>query len=315
MSSRLTMVLAVLFLLGAVLAGYWGLVLSRPATPPVIPAPTIAEAPAEVIVAPPQPPEPARTSIVVLRRALPANTPLTEDDVLLERLQVVPAGSFQRIDQVLGRSSARPLSAGSWLDEASFQAGGPLARMIRAHERAVAVGVDDVVGAAGQLRPGDYVDVLLFLREENNNPQSSAQVVLPALRVLSVGEQMGLANDGRPAQTVEEETARREQHGSQGSAGGTRTVTLAVPEALASRLMLAAQAGTLRLAVRSADEQRLARYWAEPEARPQVESAGRELYRFSQLSQSPVASAAPATAAPSMQIIRGAKAADTDKTP
>lgn len=315
MSSRLTMVLAVLFLLGAVLAGYWGLVLSRPATPPVSPAPTVAEAPAEVIAPPSQPPEPARTSIVVLRRALPANTPLTEDDVLLERLQVVPAGAFQHIDQVLGRSSARALSAGSWLDEASFQAGGPLSRMIRAHERAVAVGVDDVVGAAGLLRPGDYVDVLLFLREENNNPQSSAQVVLPALRVLSVGEQMGLANDGRPAQTVEEEQARREQHGSQGSVGATRTVTLAVPEALASRLMLAAQAGTLRLAVRSADEQRLARYWAEPEARPQVESAGRELYRFSQLSQSPVASAAPANAAPSMQIIRGAKAADTDKTP
>lgn len=63
--------------------------------------------------------------------------------------------------------------------------------MIRPHERAVAVAVDDVIGAAGQLRPGDYVDVLLFLREENNNPQSSAQVVLPALRVLSVGEQMG----------------------------------------------------------------------------------------------------------------------------
>ncbi len=315
MSSRLTMVLAVLFLLGAVLAGYWGLVLSRPSTPPVSPAPTVAEAPAEVIAPPSQPPEPARTSIVVLRRALPANTPLTEDDVLLERLQVVPAGAFQHIDQVLGRSSTRALSAGSWLDEASFQAGGPLSRMIRAHERAVAVGVDDVVGAAGLLRPGDYVDVLLFLREENNNPQSSAQVVLPALRVLSVGEQMGLANDGRPAQTVEEEQARREQHGSQGSVGATRTVTLAVPEALASRLMLAAQAGTLRLAVRSADEQRLARYWAEPEARPQVESAGRELYRFSQLSQSPVASAAPANAAPSMQIIRGAKAADTDKTP
>ncbi|MFJ9992106.1 Flp pilus assembly protein CpaB [Pseudomonas putida] len=315
MSSRLTMVLAALFLFAALLAGYWGVVLSRPAPPPAIPAAALDQPPAEVVVAPPQPPEPARSAIVVLRKALPANTPLTEDDVLLERLQVVPADAFQRIDQVLGRTSARPLPAGSWLDESSFQPGGPLARMIRAHERAVAVGVDDVIGAAGQLRPGDYVDVLLFLREENNNPQSSAQVVVPALRVLSVGELMGLANDGRPAQTAEEEQARREQHGSQGGVGGTRTVTLAVPETLASRLMLAAQAGTLRLAVRSADEQRLARYWAEPQAQPQVESAGRELYRFSQLSQAPVASAAVISAAPGMQIIRGAKADDSNKTP
>lgn len=39
-------------------------------------------------------------------------------------------------------------------------------------------------------------------------------------------------------------------------------MVLAVPEALLSRLMLAAQAGVLRLAVRSAEEKRLARYWA-----------------------------------------------------
>lgn len=315
MSSRLTMILAALFLLGALLAGYWGVVLSRPPAPPQPVAP-IAEQPPAVVAAPtPQPPESQRFPIVVLRKALPANTPLTADDVLLERLQVVPAGAFQQVDQVIGRSSARPLAAGSWLDESSFQPGGPLARMIRAHERAVAVGVDDVVGAAGQLYPGDFVDVLLYLREEANNPQSSAQVVLPALRVLSVGEQMGVTNDGRPALTAEELKARREQ-ATPGNLASTRTVVLAVPEALASRLMLAAQVGTLRLAVRSAAEQRLARYWAQADSQPQVESINRELYRFSQLSQAPLAkTASTAAAVASMQIIRGAQAADANKTP
>ncbi|MGE8060609.1 Flp pilus assembly protein CpaB [Pseudomonas sp. NPDC089547] len=316
MSSRLTLFLAAFFLLAALLAGYWGVVLSRPAPAPVAVAPTADQPVVGVAPPPTTPPEPPRTAVVVLRKALPANTPVTEDDVLVERLQVAPAGAYQQTAQVVGRTSARPLAAGTWLDDSSFQAGGPLARMIRAHERAVAVGVDEVVGAAGQLRPGDYVDVLLFLREEPNNPQSSAQVVLPALRVLSVGEQTGLANDGRPAQTAEEQKARREQASLNST--GTRTVALAVPEALASRLMLAAQAGTLRLAVRSADEQRLARYWAEPDAKPQVEAANRELYRFSQLSQSPVANAAnlaTSNAAPAMHIIRGAKADDTTKTP
>lgn len=316
MSSRLTLFLAAFFLLAALLAGYWGVVLSRPAPAPV-PVTPAAEQPLSAAAPPPTtPPEPPRTAVVVLRKALLANTPVTEDDVLVEHLQVAPAGALQQTAQVVGRTSARPLAAGTWLDESSFQAGGPLARMIRAHERAVAVGVDEVVGAAGQLRPGDYVDVLLFLREEPNNPQSSAQVVLPALRVLSVGEQTGLANDGRPAQTAEEQKARREQASLNNT--GTRTVALAVPEALASRLMLAAQAGTLRLAVRSADEHRLARYWTEPDAKPQVETANRELYRFSQLSQSPVAnvtSLATSKAAPAMHIIRGAKADDTTKTP
>ncbi|MHA6163416.1 Flp pilus assembly protein CpaB [Pseudomonas sichuanensis] len=316
MSSRLTMVLAGLFLLAALLAGYWGLRLSRPAQSaptPIVAAPSEASAPA-LAPAPVQPPEPPRTPILVLRRAVPANTPLTADDVLVERLQVVPAGAFQQPEQVLGRSSSRPLEAGSWLDESSFQAGGPLARMIRSHERAVAVAVDDVVGAAGQLRPGDYVDVLLFLREETNNPQSSAQVVLPALRVLSVDQQTGLANDGRPAQTAEEQKARRDQQMMGGTV--TRTVGLAVPQALASRLLLAAQAGTLRLAVRSADEQLLARYWSGQDASAQVDAANRELYRFSQLSQVPLAGPAAVAAVPTMQIIRGAaQAADTNKTP
>lgn len=302
MSSRLTMILAGLFLLAALLAGYWGLMLSRPAEPVAAPPVVETSAPPVAAPAPVAVPEPARFPIVIMARQVPANTPLTAEDVLIERLQVVPAGAFSQLDQVLGRSSARPLPQGLWLDEQSFQSGGPLARMIRRHERAVALAVDDVIGAAGQLRPGDYVDVLLFLREENNNPQASAQVVLPALRVLSVGDQTGLANDGRPAQSADEQQARRDALGT----GGTRTVALAVPEALASRLMLAAQAGTLRLAVRSADEQLLAGYWAERQAESQLQSANRELFRFSQLSQVPPAKAAPSGTVAGMQIIRGA---------
>ncbi|MBC3437775.1 Flp pilus assembly protein CpaB [Pseudomonas sp. BW16M2] len=315
MSSRLTMILAGLFLIAALLAGYWGLRLSHPAESAPAPLPPSGEAVIPAAPVPVAPPEPPRSPIVVLRRAVPANTPLSEDDVLVERLQVVPAGAFQQLDQVLGRRSSRPLAAGSWLDESSFQAGGPLARMIRPHERAVAVAVDDVSGAAGQLRPGDFVDVLLFLREENNNPQSSAQVVLRALRVLSVDQQTGLANDGRPAQTVEEQKARREQQSL--NSNTTRTVSLAVPEALASRLMLAAQAGTLRLAVRSADEPLLAAYWSGQDASSQLQRANRDLYRFSQLSQVPLASQAVAAAAgaPTMQIIRGAQSGDNNKSP
>lgn len=313
MSSRLSMILAGLFLFAALLAGYWGVRLSRPPVSAPAPPGTVADAPLPV-VAPPvvQPEEPPRTPVLVLRRALPANTPVGEDDVLVERLQVAPVGAFQQLEQVLGRSSARPLPAGSWLEEASFQAGGPLARMIRRHERAVALAVDDVIGAAGQLRPGDYVDVLLFLREDNNNPQASAQVVLPALRVLSVDQQTGLANDGRPAQSAEEQKARRDQQPAGGSSA--RTVALAVPEALASRLMLAAQAGTLRLAVRSADEALLASYWRDADTAPALESASRDLYRFSQLSQ--VSSgAATAVGAPAMQIIRGAQGVESNKKP
>ena len=132
--------------------------------------------------------------------------------------------------------------------------------MIRPDERALAVSVDEVIGAAGQLSPGDYVDVLLFLRQDTSNAEQSAQIVIPAMRLLSVGDQLGLANDGKPAvppPVTPEERAQAAQR-----RAAARTVVLAVPEPLLSRLMLASQAGTLRLAVRSADEQLLSRYWA-----------------------------------------------------
>ncbi|WP_134701572.1 Flp pilus assembly protein CpaB, partial [Pseudomonas viridiflava] len=92
------------------------------------------------------------------------------------------------IEQAVGRTPWRHLSAGTWLNEESFQAGGALARMIRRDERALTVAVDEVIGAAGQLLPGDYVDVLLYLREDASNLQQSAQIAVPALRVLGIGD-------------------------------------------------------------------------------------------------------------------------------
>lgn len=308
MSSRLTMVMAAVFLIAALLAGYWGLLLSRPAAPAALTEPAASAAvPTQAAPPPVSAEHPARSPVVVVRRAVAAYTPLTEDDLLVEQLQVVPANAYQQVEQVLGRSSGRPLAAGTWLDAQSFEVAGPLARMIRPDERAVAVAVDDVIGAAGHLSPGDYVDVLLFLREDAANPQASAQVVLPALRVLSVDKQVGLANDGRPALSAEEQhDSRRDALGS-----ASRTVALAVPQALASRLMLAAQAGTLRLAVRSADE-RLAARAADA---PQLQSANRDLYRFQQLAQLPAGKSASPGRSPAMQVIRGASSEEPRQTP
>ena len=118
---------------------------------------------------------------------------------------------------------------------------------------------------------------------------------------------MGLTNDGQPASPTHnsDEKTRQEQRVS------ARTVLLAVPEQLMSRLMLAAQAGVLRLAVRSAEEKRLSRYWAgESESPANIANANRELVQFNQLAMTappkPIASrgaAAPRKAG--VEVIRG----------
>ncbi|KAF1031778.1 MAG: hypothetical protein GAK37_00681 [Pseudomonas sp.] len=278
MNSRLSLILAGFLLIGALFAGYWGLVLSRPVAPPAAqPAPVQAAAPVE---------DPSLVPVLVLAHDVPAYTALTAADLTLEKVRTPPAGSLTSPDQAVGKKLWRPLATGTWLNEQSFNAGSNLSRMIRPDERALAVAVDELGGASGQLLPGDYVDVLLFLRQEAGNPQQSAQVVIPAMRLLAIGDQLGLMNDGEPGSKLPanaDETLKQQQ-----SRASARSVILAVPEQLLSRLMLATQSGVLRLAVRSADEQLLSHYWAgDTQSAANLENAKRDLYQFNQLAMSP----------------------------
>ncbi|MCF5586398.1 Flp pilus assembly protein CpaB, partial [Pseudomonas syringae] len=211
-------------------------------------------------------------------------------------------------DKLVGRSSWRTLTAGTWLSESSFEAGGTLARMIRPHERALALQVDEVIGASGQLSPGDYVDVLLYLPEDTTNLNRSSQVVVPALRVLSIGELLGPDRNGKPVQPVTaDERLKQEQHRI-----NARTVSVAVPEALLGRLMLASQTGVLRLAVRSADEGNLQNYWAgeagSRDIAERLDSANRQLVSFRQLSLSTASAPTPGATSRAprpVEVIRG----------
>ncbi|PPA02257.1 Flp pilus assembly protein CpaB, partial [Pseudomonas sp. MWU12-2312b] len=190
MNSRAILGLAGLSLVGAVIAGYWGFTLSRqPAAEPVVAQPQIVTpSPATPPAAAPQE-EDTRQPVVVLLHDIAPFVQITAADVAVEKLRTAPAGSFSRLDQAIGRTPWRSLRAGTWLSDESFEAGSKLARMIRSDERALAVSVDEVINAGGQLAPGDYVDVLLFLRMDTINLQPSAQLVNPAVRVLGVREQ------------------------------------------------------------------------------------------------------------------------------
>ena len=305
MNTRLSMILAGVLLVGALFAGYWGLVLSREPAPAPPPPPQTAPAEKAVAVVEDQ----TRQPVVVLAHDVPPFVALNAADLTVEKLRTVPAGSMTSVDQAIGRTPWRALQAGTWLNEESFTPGGPLARMIRPDERALAVAVDEVIGVAGQLSPGDYVDVLLYLRQDTANLEQSAQVVVPAMRLLSVGDQLGLTNDGTPASppamTAEEKAQRR---------APSRTVVLAVPEQLLSRLMLASQAGTLRLAVRSSDERLLSHYWAgESDTPAKLQSANRDLYQFTQLAfaQAPKKVAQSAPRRTGVEVIRGNQATQT----
>lgn len=309
MNSRAILGLAGLSLVGAVIAGYWGFTLSRqPAAAPVVAQTGIVTPAAATPQAAAPQEEDTRQPVVVLLHDIAPFVQITAADVAVEKLRTAPAGSLTRLDQAIGRTPWRSLRAGTWLSDESFEAGSKLARMIRSDERALAVSVDEVINAGGQLAPGDYVDVLLFLRMDAINPQPSAQLVVPALRVLGVGEQLGLTNDGQPTSLAYSNDEKLKQEQQRASA---RTVLLAVPAPLLSRLLLATQAGVLRLAVRSADEKRLARYWAgERDSATHLTNANRELIQFNQLAMTappkPVVASVPVAPRKSgVEVIRG----------
>ncbi|MFR0693663.1 Flp pilus assembly protein CpaB [Enterobacterales bacterium AE_CKDN230030158-1A_HGKHYDSX7] len=240
MNSKVLMVFAGLLLVCAGVVGYLGLKVGTPVTPTAGEVQDVA--PAAVAEAD----KLQRTPVVVAARDLPALAVISKDDLAVELLRTAPSGSFPKPEELIGQRAWVAVPAGNIISSSITEPGGPLARTIRPDERAMAIPVDEVIGGGGFVLPGDYVDVMLFVQDQQTGERNvSAQVVLPGVRMLTYGEQIAVSKDGqaRNAGDPKDQTPRP-----------PRTAVLAVPAEAASRLMLASQAGSLRLAVRSKDE-------------------------------------------------------------
>lgn len=180
--------------------------------------------------------------VVVAQKSIPAGHVITAEDLTWVPFPLRPAHSYASPTELIGKKPALPIAAGEVPHERHFLPGSVLSRAIQPGERAIAVKVDEVAGSGGLVQPGDYVDVLLYLRASGKEvPKSSASVVLKHVLVLAYGDILVGAND-KPAGT----NAAR--------ASKERSAVLAVPLEQASALMLAASAGSLRLAVYGAEE-------------------------------------------------------------
>jgi pilus assembly protein CpaB len=118
-----------------------------------------------------------------------------------------PEGAFASPEEVVGKVAAAPVARNEPLLPvrlAGSDAGAGLAALLPPGMRAVAVKVDDVVGVAGFVHPGDSVDVIATLRPEGGAGQSSAKVILQRIKVLAVGKDLdhGKAQDKAVQATV-----------------------------------------------------------------------------------------------------------------
>jgi pilus assembly protein CpaB len=148
----------------------------------------------------------------------------------------VPQGSFAKIGEVVvsgqDRVALQPIEAGEpILAKKVSGLGGraTLSNVIDENMRAMTIRVNDVLGVAGFVLPGDRVDVLLTQQKNRSNP--TTDILLQNVRVLGIDQDASVKKD-QPVVA--------------------RAVTLEVSPTQAQQLTLGATVGTLSLALRNA---------------------------------------------------------------
>lgn len=180
--------------------------------------------------------------VVVAAMDVPIATQLAEQHLAVTTWPAkhVPQGSFTKLEEVVGRTVRQAVIKGEPLLDgrlADKDRGDGLAAVLDKGMRAMAVRVDQVVGVAGFVQPGDFVDVITTMppdEETRKDLKSKAaklsKIILQNIRVLTVGEHM--ATKGNKPVKVQ-------------------VVTLAVSPDDSERLALASGHGTLQLTMRS----------------------------------------------------------------
>ncbi len=145
----------------------------------------------------------------------------------------VPEGAFLSIEEVEGTVATVTISKGEVLVRARFAVhttGSTLAALVTENMRAVTIRVDDVVGVAGFLLPGNRVDVL-STRKDRGTKQARTETILRNVKVLAV-DQTAATEKNEPiivrAVTLEM-TPRQSEELVRAKAEGTIQLTLRNP--------------------------------------------------------------------------------------
>ncbi|EFI60012.1 MULTISPECIES: Flp pilus assembly protein CpaB [Comamonas] len=182
----------------------------------------------------------AGMSVVVAAQAIPAGQALKTEDLQLTQLPAKPDGAYGEIQAAVGSVPAVDVPKGAPVLQGQMVTG--LALKLSEGERAVAVKVDESIGAGNRIRPGDFVDVFFALRRDGNEiDQSQARLLLSRKRVLAYG-----------AASVDALSSAEKTEGKQANGpDNARTAVLAVPVAEVNQLLLGGSNGSLLLALRN----------------------------------------------------------------
>lgn len=205
------------------------------------PPPVIARAPSTSVAAPAM-----QYPVVVAAVKLEQGKAITASDVTVLNFPAGAPGTYQTTAAVIGKVPSIDIAAGAMVLETGIRHG--LALALQPGERAVAVAVDEVIGAGNRIEPGDYVDVFFTLRQGPEINKGQARLLASRQRVLAYGTTaVGEPNTDASKGVMPQQAAT-----------AARTAVLATPVNQVNDLLLAAHNGRLVLALRSPADQQIA---------------------------------------------------------
>ena len=181
---------------------------------------------------------PGTVPVAVAATDIPFGTKVEARHVaMIQMLEgTAPSGAFPTAVSVEGKVAKASVMKGEILLAGRFTEegeGSTLATVISKEMRAVSVRVNDVVGVAGFLLPGNHVDVVAAYRD---GQQTRSETVVQNVKVLAVDQ---------TAATEKDEPVI------------VRAVTLEVTPADAEKLVLAEERGAIQLALRNPLDDRM----------------------------------------------------------
>ncbi|WP_374471715.1 Flp pilus assembly protein CpaB [Phenylobacterium sp.] len=185
-------------------------------------------------------PSPPQARVLVAARPIGYGEPVPAEALRVQPWPAgaTPPGAFRSAEELGGgpRYALAPIAVNEPILRQKITGPGgraTLSGLIRPGMRASTIRVDDVMGVAGFVLPGDFVDVLVTRKEGQEQPQMRADVLLRGVRVLAVDQ---MASDSKNDPIV------------------AKAATIEVSPEQAQKLALAAAVGTLSLALRGAED-------------------------------------------------------------
>jgi len=189
-----------------------------------------------------------RFPVVVSTVEIQFGKPVTPEMLKVEKFAIAPSGAFTDIGDVIGKKPLFNIGKGLPVTSQYFESGA-VAAEVREGYRAFALRLDENNVATAKIKAGDYVDVFsIFKSNSRDIEETISRLIMPKLRVLSVGSQLVNAPETTNAANEKDVNNRPVR---------LKAMMVEVPTADINTLAIAQNQGELFVVLRSPEEEEL----------------------------------------------------------